>query len=280
MSRNSLEFVRKNIQDSPKNNAYLLGRRITCITSDSLIHTIHEACSNGKKIIVANYNIHSFNMSIQFSWFYEFLQSADITHCDGIGIVYALRFMGYKIPIEHRISYTELMPKLLQHCDENNFSIYFLGAKRENLKVALENIRQQYSNIRIAGHHGYFPFDDRHSNEQVISEINHFRPNILIVGMGMPIQEYWVRQHQEKLKVNSILLGGAVIDRLAGFVPECPEILSKSGLEWLFRLVQEPKRLSIRYVLGNPAFLLQVALAKLLNLSVGENFNSDPKSLD
>jgi N-acetylglucosaminyldiphosphoundecaprenol N-acetyl-beta-D-mannosaminyltransferase len=250
------------VEDLPINFAYLLGRRVTCITSRSLIAAIDNACVARKKIVVANYNIHSFNMSVQFSWFYDFLQKADIAHCDGLGIIYALRFMGYQIPKDYRVSYSILMPKLLSHSNKNNFSVYLLGAKNQNVQMALDNIRQQYPNIRVAGHHGYFSINDTEINQKIISEINEFSPNILIVGMGMPIQEYWVQKYQNILNVNSILLGGAAIDRLAGAVPNCPEVISKFGFEWLYRLIREPRRLATRYIVGNTAFLLQVALAK------------------
>lgn len=274
VGNNNQLTLHKNSKNLPPNYAYLLGRKITCITSDSLLNYIHKACAERKKIIVANYNIHSFNMSIQYSWFYEFLKSADIAHCDGLGIIYALRFMGYQIPEDYRVSYSVLMPKLLERCNENRLSVYLLGTKNRNMQMALENISQMYPDIRISGHHGYFPLNDQSANQKIISEINEFKPNILIVGMGMPIQEYWVQQYQKQLEVNAILLGGAAIDRLAGVVPECPKILSKNGLEWLYRLVREPKRLMTRYALGNPAFLLQVALAKSVSASVSRNVKS------
>jgi N-acetylglucosaminyldiphosphoundecaprenol N-acetyl-beta-D-mannosaminyltransferase len=266
-------------QDLPVIFPYLLGRRITCMTSKSLIQSINEACRNNKKITVSNYNVHSFNMSVQHSWFYKFIQDSDIAHCDGLGIIYALRFLGYKVPIDYRVSYTVLMPKLLENCENKGLSVYLLGAKNQNLQTALENIQKEYPNIRISGHHGYFDFNDRITNQKIVSEINKYNANILIVGMGMPLQEYWVQQHKEQLKVNSILLGGAVIDRLAGVVPICPEILGKNGLEWLYRLFKEPKRLLARYLLGNPAFLLQVALAKSMQHSFDESIYVEASKL-
>jgi N-acetylglucosaminyldiphosphoundecaprenol N-acetyl-beta-D-mannosaminyltransferase len=257
----------------PTFDAYLLGRKITCITTSSLLSKINNACRAGKKITVANYNIHSFNMSVQFPWFFEFLQTAEVSHCDGLGVVYALRFMGYELPLDYRVSYSVLMPKLLEQCNENRLSVYLLGTKPQLLDSAVSNLREQYPNAAINGHHGYFQFDDEQASMEVVEDINRCKPNILIVGMGMPIQEYWVQRFRDRLDVNAILVGGAVIDRMAGAVPECPEVLSNNGLEWLFRLVREPKRLMTRYALGNPAFLLQVALAKYQKLAIKDNLN-------
>lgn len=242
-------------------SVYLLGRRIDCMNIPSIVEAVRKACIEGKQIVLANYNIHGFNLSLQFPWFHQFLQSADITNCDGMGILKAIAFMGLDLPLDYRVSYTLLMPKILESCDSNEFSVFLLGGKSENLQAAIDNLKQKYPNVRFAGHHGYFDKEDPHCNQAAVEQINQFKPNILIVGMGMPIQEYWVQQHRHKLQVNTIMLGGAIIDRMAGIVPDCPNFISNSGFEWLYRLMREPKRLAARYLLGNSAFALQIALA-------------------
>jgi len=249
-------------QTLPSFNIQLLGRRITCMTAPAIVEAIHKACIEERKITIANYNVHSFNLSMQLPWFYEFLQSSDIAHCDGLGILYALRFMGVDVPIDYRASYTLLMPKLLKHCNQQGFAIFFLGSRPQYLQAALDRLQVDYPNIPLAGHDGYFSTQDPYQNDAVIEQINRAKTKILIVGMGMPVQENWIRLYRNRLAVNAILPGGAVIDRLAGVVPNCPTLLSNMGLEWLYRLYREPKRLSARYLLGNPAFALQVALAK------------------
>lgn len=246
----------------PSLNVTLLARRITCMTVPAIVEAIHTACIQGRRITVANYNVHSFNLSMLLPWFYNFLQSAEITHCDSTGILKALQFMGLNLPMEYRASYTALMPELLNHCNEHGFSIFLLGSKPQNLKTAIEQLKRQYPKITLAGHHGYFAIEDPEANEAVIEQINLAKPNILVVGMGMPLQENWIRLHRSRLKVNAIMAGGAVIDRLAGIVSDCPAFLSDMGLEWLYRLCREPKRLAVRYLLGNPAFVLLLALAK------------------
>lgn len=241
---------------------HLMDRQITCITTSALIEAISKTCAEKGKITIANYNVHSFNLSMQLPWFYNFLQSAEITHCDGAGILKAINYMGLKLPTEYRVSYTALMPKLLEHCNQHHFSIFLLGSKPQYLELALEHLRKQYPNISLNGHHGYFSTDDSNQNKLVIQKINLAKPQILIVGMGMPIQENWIQKYRSRLNVNVIMPGGAVIDRLAGVVPECPAFISNLSLEWLYRLCREPKRLAARYLLGNPAFIFHVALAK------------------
>lgn len=250
----------------PSFNVHLLGRRITCMTVPAIVEAVHKACIEGRKITVSNYNVHSFNLSMQLPWFYDFLQDSDISHCDGLGILYALRFMGVGVSIKYRASYTLLIPKLLEHCNQHGFSVFLLGSRPQHLQVALDRLKVAYPNISLAGHDGYFSTEDLDQNEAVIEQINLAKPKILLVGMGMPVQENWIRLHRSRLAVNAIMPGGAVIDRLAGIVPNCPTLLSNVGLEWSYRLFREPKRLSARYLLGNPAFALQIALAKYCTL--------------
>lgn len=261
---NSADEISKQMQlkDLPDLNVYLLERRITCMTVASIVSAINRACVENKKITVANYNIHSFNLSMQLPWFYEFLQSSQITNCDSMGILKAIDYMGFKLPRDYRASYTLLMPTVLEECNKNSFRVFLLGAKPQYLKASLENLHREYPNAVFAGHHGYFDKDNVQHNKAIIEQINQFKPHILLVGMGMPIQEYWVCKYRQYLQVNAIMLGGAIIDRLAGVVPDCPSFIANIGCEWLYRLSREPKRLAARYLLGNPAFLLHIALGK------------------
>jgi N-acetylglucosaminyldiphosphoundecaprenol N-acetyl-beta-D-mannosaminyltransferase len=251
------------ILEFPILHVSLLGRQVTFITISDLIDAIDIACVKKKKIVIANYNVHSFNLSMQIPWFYSFLQNSEIAHCDSVGILKATEWMGLKLPLQYRASYTLLMPKLLEHCNRKRLSIFLLGAKPEHSNTAIGRLQAQYPKIVVEGHHGYFDMQDPARNNEVLQQINQAKPNILIVGMGMPIQENWIYKNREKLEnTNVIMPGGAAIDRLAGVVPDCPAFLSNIGLEWLYRLCREPKRLATRYLVGNLAFILHIILAK------------------
>lgn len=240
----------------------MLGRTITCVTISEILAAIALSYQQKKCIVIANYNIHAFNLSFQLPWFHQFLEESEIVHCDGFGIIKALRYLGLAVEDEYRVSYTDLMPALLEQCNQHAWTVFLLGTKPENIEAAIERLSQTYPKSKFLGHHGYFNKNSRESNEQIIQMINDAHPQILIVGMGMPVQEEWVKYHKDQLQVNAVLVGGAVIDRLAGAVTDCPEYLSKNGLEWVYRLFKEPQRLAARYLVGNPAFALQVLLAK------------------
>ena len=249
-------------------SVYLLDRRIDCMSISSIVEAIHKACRENKKITVANYNIHSFYLSMQLPWYYEFLQSAEIANCDSVGILKAIGYMGLDLPLDFRTSYTLLMPKVLESCNQKGYSVFLLGGKPQCLEGAINNLQIKYPRVNFAGHHGYFDKRDKFANQSAVEQINKFKPNVLIVGMGMPIQEHCVQQHRHSLQVNIIMLGGAIIDRMAGIVPDCPHIISDAGLEWFYRFCREPKRLAARYLLGNPAFALHIALAMFNKMSL------------
>lgn len=267
----ALAVVQKELFETlglPSLNVHLLGRRITLMTVSAIVDAIHTACVKGTKLTVANFNVHSFNLSMQIPWFYNFLQSSEIAHCDSIGILKAIHWMGLKLPLDYRASYSLLMPQLLAHCNQQGFSVFLLGAKPERLNAAIAHIQDKYPNIEVKGHHGYFDLESPQQNDEVVKQINQAKSKILVVGMGMPIQENWIRLNRDRLNVNVIMPGGAIIDRLAGTIPDCPTFLSNMGLEWLYRLSREPKRLGTRYLIGNPAFLLHIVLAKTYSHSL------------
>ena len=243
-------------------NVHLLGRRITCMTIPAMVDAIHSACMSDSRLTIGSYNVHSFNMSMIHPWFYNFFQTVEITMCDGVGILKAIEYMGLKLPFDYRVSYTALMPEVLNHCDLHGFSVYLLGAAQDHVDAACNNLSRHYSSLKVDGHHGFFSMQDSEQNEAVIERINAAHPDVLIVGMGNPRQEEWIRLYGDRLNANVIMLGGAVIKRFAGVTSDCPKCISDLGLEWLARLCLEPRRLGTRYLIGNSAFMLQVILAK------------------
>lgn len=265
----------------PSLSVHLLGRRITFMTVSAIVDAIHSACIEDVKITVAHYNVHGFNLSMQIPWFYDFLQSSEIAHCDSAGILKAVQWMGLKLSLQYRASYSLLMPKLLVHCHKQGFSVFLLGAKPEHSDAAIKCLQNKYPDMKINGHHGYFDIDNPQQNVEIVRKINQTKSNILVVGMGMPIQEHWIQLYRDQLDVNVIMPGGAVIDRLAGDVPDCPAFLSNVGLEWLYRLCREPKRLGTRYLIGNSAFVLHLILAKShsspIKAQLFESINGSPR---
>ena len=173
------------------------------------------------------------------------------------------RILGQHIP--ERITYADWMWQLAEFAAARGYSFYFLGAKPGIAQTAADRMIERFPELKIAGvRDGYFNKDNGHpDNEAVLADINAARPNILVVGMGMPMQERWLLDNWNRIDANIALTGGAVFDYISGDLKRAPTWMTDNGLEWLGRLLIEPRRLWQRYIVGNPVFLARVIRERL-----------------
>lgn len=194
----------------------------------------------------------------------ELLNKGDLIIPDGIGLIYASRIR--KKPLKERVTGFDLSIKMLEIANENNYSLYLLGGEEGVSKKAGENIKLKYPNINIVGYrNGYFKGshngNPNHIEERnIISEINDLKPDIIFVGLGFPRQEKWIEYNKKQINSKVIIGNGGVMDILSGNSKRAPEIFQKLGLEWFYRLLQEPSRIKRQIVL--PKFMLEVILNK------------------
>jgi N-acetylglucosaminyldiphosphoundecaprenol N-acetyl-beta-D-mannosaminyltransferase len=170
----------------------------------------------------------------------------------------AARLLGRRIP--ERITYADWAWRLAAFAEAEGFSLYLLGARPGMAQEAARRLQARYPDLEIVGvRHGFFDHAaGSPENEAVVREINDARPDILLVGMGMPLQEYWLMENRDRLQAGVVLTGGGVFDYVSGGLRRGPRILTHSGFEWLARLLVEPRRLWRRYLIGIPLFLLRV----------------------
>ena len=149
---------------------------------------------------------------------------------------------------------TDFIPLVIEMADKHDYKVYLLGTSDEVLDKAKSNLKSKYPNLNIVGsHNGFF---SKEEEVNLINDINQKEADILIVGMGVPLQEIWIQENKDKLtSVNLLIAGGAIIDFISGTVKRAPSIWRKLRVEWAFRLLQEPKRLAKRYLIGNVEFL-------------------------
>jgi N-acetylglucosaminyldiphosphoundecaprenol N-acetyl-beta-D-mannosaminyltransferase len=178
-----------------------------------------------------------------------FLQAAQITP-DGIGAVWASRFYG--TPLRERVTGADTTPLLLQAAEREGWSVFLLGASPESNALAVQHVQTRYPNLRVAGHHGYFGDQVK----AVLEQIRTFAPEILLVGLGMPKQEYFIAEHLQDLKVPLAIGIGGVIDVWSGKVKRAPKWCQEWKVEWLYRLAKDPSRW--RRQLALPQFALRV----------------------
>jgi len=236
----------------------VLGVGVDPITVAELHAEIARLARGGRLGLVLNVNAHCLNLCYRNRALRDSLNGADVVFCDGAGVMLAARMLGGRIPA--RITYAAWIWHLADFAAAEGFSLYFLGARPGVAQEAARRLRERYPGLRIVGvRHGYFDHSAGSAeNEAVLEEINAAAPDILLVGLGMPLQEIWLTENRHKLDAGVALACGAAFDYASRRVRRGPRILTESGFEWLVRLLSEPRRLWRRYLLGNPLFLLRV----------------------
>jgi N-acetylglucosaminyldiphosphoundecaprenol N-acetyl-beta-D-mannosaminyltransferase len=246
-----------------KGRVNVLGVGVDPLRVEDLHAEIGRLVRGSKRALVLNANANCLNLCHEDPALRDFLNGAEIVLCDGAGVMLAARILGGRIP--ERITYADWAWQLAAFAAAQGFSLYFLGARPGVAEAAARRLRQRYPALKIAGaHHGYFDHSvGSPENEAVLQEINASSPDILLIGLGMPLQEYWLMENRHNLNAGVVLTGGAVFDYVSGRLRRGPRLLTESGFEWLARLLIEPRRLWRRYIVGNPLFLLRVLKQRL-----------------
>lgn len=182
--------------------------------------------------------------------FAEIINSAELVVADGIGVEIGLKILGYKVK---RIAGIDLGKALVEKFTASGKSVAMIGAKPGVVDSAIENLSKEYKNLNVVySHDGYFDND-----EDIIASVISANPDLILVALGSPKQEFFIHNLKEKLP-NSTLIGlGGSFDVWAGVVERAPKIYQKLGLEWLYRTLKEPKRFK-RIFPTLPLFVLKV----------------------
>jgi N-acetylglucosaminyldiphosphoundecaprenol N-acetyl-beta-D-mannosaminyltransferase len=239
-------------------SAYVLDVRVDIITLSELLQFIKGAVDNSAQAIVANVNVHAVNLACDKPWFRDFLNDADLVFCDGAGVKLGAKLLGQPIP--YRYTPPDWIDELCCLCVENDYSLFLLGGRPGVAQKMADTLLLNFPALRLVGvHHGYYDKSpDSPENLQIIERINETKADILLVGFGMPLQERWLLDNMPLLAIKVALPVGALLDYVAGEVYRMPRWITDNGLEWLARLMIEPRRLWRRYIVGNPLFLWRV----------------------
>jgi N-acetylglucosaminyldiphosphoundecaprenol N-acetyl-beta-D-mannosaminyltransferase len=244
----------------------VLGVRVHPLTLRQVLALTLLAAHTRERITITYANVHAINLAHDLPWFRTALNSSTITFCDGFGVKWGAQALGQRLP--ERFTPPDWLHLLAQAAARQGASLYLLGARPGVAAQAAARLQAQFPALQIAGtHHGYFDHaPGSAADARVLMAINAAQPAILIVGMGMPLQEHWLHTHRAHLDVPVALTVGAAFDYLAGTTPRGPAWMTDYGLEWLARLLVEPRRLWRRYVLGNPRFVWRVAWRRFVHL--------------
>lgn len=239
----------------------VLGVAVDSLTLTDLIARVDGLIGSGGRHTVMYANVHVLNTAYLDPQLRRVLNEADLVYCDGAGVRLGGWLSGGSLP--ERMTGADWIYALCNHCQETGRSLFFLGGAPAVAAGAAQRLRTQYPGLHIKGtHHGYV-HDVADENAQAVSMINSTRPDIVLVGMGTPLQEKWIASHRSDLDVPVCWAVGALFDYVAGEVPRGPRWMLDHGLEWLYRLWLEPRRLGYRYLIGNPLFCFRVLQRRL-----------------
>ena len=239
----------------------ILGVGVDDIDTPGLERAVLNSIQKGTKEIFAYANIHTINAARHSDKFRDWLNGGPVVYCDGDGVRFGAKLLGQRLPPKTVL--TRWVWELGALFQKNQVSVFLLGGSKDTVSLAADRWIERFPQLKVVGfHHGYFSRNGR-ENEDVISMINDHSPGVLFVGFGTPEQELWIRDHFKRLKVNSIIPCGGMIEYLAGARQSPPEWMVHYRMEWMHRLFQDPLRMWKRYVIGNPAFMFQIVMAKM-----------------
>lgn len=228
------------------------GVKIHNVTMEEAVHLIQGWVEEDDAVPHAVYTPNSeiIMQAQRNTEFREILNNADLLVPDGAGVILASKILG--VPLKEKVSGIDLVKNLFKVFNGKNVSFYILGAQPGVAEMAAVNIIAEYGKIKIAGYeHGYFKPEDEND---VIERINSTKPDILLVGLGAPKQEIWISNNMHRLNCKVLIGVGGSIDVFAGKASLAPEFIRKSGFEWLYRLIREPRR--IKRMMDLPRFML------------------------
>lgn len=210
-------------------------------------------------------NDHGYNIAQKDTEYREMLNNADLLLNDGIGIEMGAKLFGFSF--KENLNGTDFIPALFASLNEEKrnqpYRVFLLGAKPGVAQKAQERLQQIYQNILFVGNQdGYFP---KENTENIISQINESKADILLVGFGMPLQEQWINEYRSKLESTITMAVGAFIDFSSGEVTRAPKIFRDLRLEWLYRMGKEPRRLWKRNVVGHASFFYSIYKQRKIN---------------
>jgi N-acetylglucosaminyldiphosphoundecaprenol N-acetyl-beta-D-mannosaminyltransferase len=189
----------------------------------------------------------------------EAIEGCELITADGQSVVWASRVLGQSLP--ERVTGIDLMHALFDAARLRGHRVYLLGAREEVLERAATEVESSYPGVSIVGrHHGYFGRDEE---PELVASIAEARPDMLFVALETPAKELFLARNRERLGIPFVMGVGGAFDVLAGLRRRAPEWMRSSGLEWLYRLVQDPRRLARRYAIGNSQFIWLVARERL-----------------
>jgi N-acetylglucosaminyldiphosphoundecaprenol N-acetyl-beta-D-mannosaminyltransferase len=239
----------------------IFGVRIDRINKFGVLETIRSAALEGRTAVVNNVNIHALNLAYTDPEFKQALNRSDVVFVDGVGVKWGAHLSG--IEVGDRITPADLIDELLAMCATNSWPIFLLGDTHEIAQKFANKLSREHPSCQLAGtHHGFF---EKWGDEslKVVEKMNNSNAKILLLAMSMPIQEKWQAKFYNQITIPVRMSVGGLPRIYTGVIARGPRWMTDNGLEWLYRLAVQRRKVWRRYVIGNPLFLMRVIFERL-----------------
>ncbi len=234
----------------------ILGVPVAALTMREAVEQAERWMDERRGALIATANAEMIMNATRDEELFEILRSADLVVPDGAGTVWAARHLGYEMP--ERVAGYDLSQELLRRAPQKNRRVFFFGSAPGVAEKAKQRAEELYPGISVVGvRNGYFSSEEE---PEIIQEIREAHPDLLLVALGVPKQEKWLKKHKEALDVPVSIGVGGTLDVMAGTMRRAPVWMQKAKLEWLFRALLQPKRAG--RLLALPKFVFRVHASK------------------
>lgn len=232
--------------------AQILLKNITLVCGKDELTKIPDG-----KVLINTINAHSYNVARKDDLFAEALTKGDYLIPDGMSVVKACKWLHAKSQPKERIAGADLFEFEMDKLNKEGGTVMFMGSSEKTLAKIVEQAAKVYPNLKVVTYSPpYKPEFNDEDNKAIINAINTANPDLLWIGMTAPKQEKWTYSHWNELNIHChVGTIGAVFDFFAGNTKRAPQWWQEHGLEWLYRLIKEPRRMWRRYIIGNTVFL-------------------------
>ena len=241
----------------------ILGTPVSSLTMDELFSNWERVIKAGEKAQVCITPVNSILAARATARVQEIYKHADYVLCDGVPVKWASEFLGD--PIKERITGLDVLPRIFPFALQHDFSIFLLGASPGVAETLQKVMEAKHPRVKIVGTF-VPPFREvfsKEENQQMIEAINAVKPDMLLVSLTAPKQDIWIAENIANLDTHVAIGIGGAFEVAAGMIKRAPLWMQKSGLEWLYRFLQEPKRMFRRYFVEAPVFIPLVIQQKL-----------------
>ena len=239
----------------------ILNTTIDVLSVQETINLVEEYVRQKEPLHLMGVNADKINELNENERLKQIVNSCGIINADGASVIKASKYLGKPLP--ERVAGIDLMQSLVKISEEKGYSVYLLGAKQEVVEKTATVLKEQYPKLKLVGfHNGYFKEEDWPS---ISAELKLHNPDFVFVGITSPMKEYLIEFLQDDGNKSVFMGVGGSFDVISGNIPRAPRWMQKRGLEWLFRVIQEPRRLFKRYFVGNWVFIKAVWKEKRIN---------------